>query len=83
MTIKPVTSRTQRPAVSELERRSFAEATNRIVERPNCSYTIQTVSGFYLAVGPGSSTISTRISNPKATPSIGYNAKFELIMLGL
>ena len=55
----------------------------KIVEQPKCSYTIQTVSGFYLAVGPGSSTISTRISDPNAAPSIGYNAKFELIMLGL
>ncbi|SLM49183.1 conserved exported protein of unknown function [Nitrospira japonica] len=56
----------------------------KIVEQPpNCSYTIQTVSGFYLAVGPGSSTISTRISDPNAAPSIGYNAKFELIMIGL
>lgn len=55
----------------------------KIVEQPNCSYTIQTVSGFYLAVGPGSSTISTRISDPNAAPSIGYNAKFELIMVGL
>jgi hypothetical protein len=56
----------------------------KIVERPpNCSYTIQTVSGFYLAVGPGSSTISTRISDPNAAPSIGYNALFELVMTGL
>ena len=55
----------------------------KLVEQPNCSYTIQTVSGFYLAVGPGSSTISTRISDPNAAPTIGYNAKFELIMLVL
>ena len=56
----------------------------KIVEQPpNCSYTIQTVSGFFLAVGPGSSTISTRISDPNAAPSINYNAKFELIMTGL
>ena len=55
----------------------------KIVEQPNCSYTIQTVSGFYLAVGPGSSSISTRISDPNAAPSIGYNAKFELVMVGL
>ncbi|GKS57225.1 hypothetical protein YTPLAS18_07520 [Nitrospira sp.] len=57
--------------------------TFKIVEQSNCSYTIQTVSGFYLAVGPGSSTISTRISDPNAAPTIGYNAKFELIMVGL
>jgi hypothetical protein len=55
----------------------------KIVEQPNCSYTVQTVSGFYLAVGPGSSSISTRISDPNAAPSIGYNAKFELVMVGL
>jgi hypothetical protein len=56
----------------------------KIVEHPpNCSYTIQTVSGFYLAVGPGSSTISTRISDPNAAPSINYNAYFELVMTGL
>lgn len=56
----------------------------KIVEQPNCAYIIQTVSGFYLAVGPGGAgTISTRISDPNAAPSINYNAKFELIMLGL
>ena len=55
----------------------------KIMEQPNCSYTIQTVSGFYLAVGPASSSISTRISDPNAAPSIGYNAKFELVMVGL
>lgn len=54
----------------------------KIVEQPNCAYTIQTVSGFYLAVGPGG-VISTRISDPNAAPSINYNAKFELIMIGL
>jgi hypothetical protein len=46
-------------------------------------YTIQTVSGFYLAVGPGFDTFSTRISFPDEAPSIGYNAKFELLMLGV
>ncbi len=56
----------------------------KIVEHPpNCGYTIQTVSGFYLAVGGGGTKISTRISDPKAAPSIGYNAIFELIMIGL
>jgi hypothetical protein len=34
-------------------------------------------------VGPGSSTISTRISDPNAAPSINYNAYFELVMTGL
>lgn len=55
----------------------------KIVEQGNCSYTIQTTSGFYLAVGAGGTKISTRISDPNAAPSIGYNAKFELIMIGL
>jgi hypothetical protein len=55
----------------------------KIVDQGNCTYTIQTVSGFYLAVGGGGTKISTRISDPNAAPSIGYNAKFELIMLGL
>lgn len=56
----------------------------KIVEQPNCAYTIQTVSGFYLGVAPGSGgTISTRISDPNAAPSINYTAKFELMMIGL
>lgn len=55
----------------------------KIVEYESGIYTIQTVSGFYVAVGPDSSTISTRISDPDAAPGIGYNAKFELIMVGL
>jgi len=55
----------------------------KIVEQSNCAYTIQTTSGFYLAVGGGGTKISTRISDPNAAPSIGYKAKFELIMIGL
>ena len=54
----------------------------RIVDQGDCTYTIQTINGWYLAVGPGG-TISTRISDPNAAPSINYNAKFELMMLGL
>jgi hypothetical protein len=54
----------------------------RIVDQGNCSYTIQTVSGFYLAASADGS-ISTRISDPNSAPSIGYNAQFELVMLGL
>ena len=53
----------------------------RIVDRGDCTYTIQTVSGFYLAFSSGG--ISTRISDPNAAPSIGYNATWELIMPGL
>jgi hypothetical protein len=55
----------------------------RVVDQGDCTYTFQTVSGFYLAVGPGFETFSTRISDPNAAPSIGYNARFELMMLGL
>jgi hypothetical protein len=55
----------------------------RIVDTGGGVYTIQTDSGFFLAVGPGFSTFSTRISDPDAAPSIGYNAKFEFVMLGL
>ena len=57
--------------------------TFKIVDHGDCTYTIQTVSGFYLAVGKGGTAISTRIDDPNLAPSIGYNAKFELIMLGL
>ena len=46
------------------------------------TYAIQTISGFYIGVGPGGA-ISTRISDPNAAPQIGYNAKFELIPVGL
>jgi hypothetical protein len=51
----------------------------RIVDRGNCTYTIQTANGWYVAVGPGGN-ISTRISDPDGAPSISYNAEFELIM---
>ncbi|HJT21148.1 MAG TPA: hypothetical protein VJ746_11795 [Nitrospira sp.] len=52
----------------------------RIVDRGDCAYTIQTVSGWYLAVS-GNGAISTRISDPNAAPSIGYTATFELMMV--
>lgn len=55
--------------------------TFRIAGSRDCTYTIQTVSGFFLAVGPDG--ISTRINDPDAAPEIGYNAKFEFIMVGL
>jgi hypothetical protein len=49
------------------------------------TYTIQTVSGFYLVVDKEilqpSGGISTRISDPNAAPQIGYAAKFELMMI--
>lgn len=49
----------------------------RIAERGSCVYTIQTAKGWF--VGLGTNGISTRISDPGAAPSIGYNAEFELI----
>jgi hypothetical protein len=54
--------------------------------REDGTYTIQTVSGFYLAVNTevlqATGGISTRISFPDAAPQIGYTAKFELMMIG-
>jgi len=56
------------------------------VDQGDGTYTIQTVSGFYLAVNTkvlqATGGISTRISFPDAAPQIGYTAKFELIMIG-
>jgi hypothetical protein len=54
----------------------------KIVDQGDCTYTIQTVKGWYLAVN-SRGEISTRISDPNAAPSIGYNARFELVMRGL
>ena len=51
----------------------------KFVDFGDCSYTIQTVSGFYLGGGPGGN-ISTRINDPYTAPTIGYMARFELIM---
>ena len=59
----------------------------KIVDQGNATYTIQTVSGFYLAVNPSFDglppfdNISTRISFPNEAPQIGYVAKFRLIMI--
>jgi hypothetical protein len=55
----------------------------RIVEVSTGLYTIQTVSGFYVAVKNDFTNISTRISVPDEAPSIGYTAKFELIMTSI
>jgi hypothetical protein len=58
----------------------------RIVDQGDGTYTIQTVSGFFLAVNTkvlqATGGISTRISFPDAAPQIGYTAKFELMMIG-
>ncbi len=58
----------------------------KIVDQGDGTYTIQTVSGFYLAVNTNvlqfTGGISTRISFPDAAPQIGYTAKFELMMIG-
>jgi hypothetical protein len=57
----------------------------KIVDQGDATYTIQTVSGFYLAVtksvGQTFGGISTDISDPNAAPQIGYTAKFELMMI--
>jgi len=50
----------------------------RIVDRGDCSYSIQTVNKWYLAYNFGRG-ISTRISDPNAAPSIGYTAYFRFI----
>ncbi|MBV8833964.1 MAG: hypothetical protein JO108_32590 [Acidobacteriaceae bacterium] len=53
----------------------------RIQETSPGEYTIQTVSGFFIAVKNDFTNISTRISFPDEAPSIGYTATFELIMI--
>jgi hypothetical protein len=53
----------------------------KIVETSPGLYTIQTVSGFYVAVKNDFTNISTRISFPDQAPSIGYTAHFELLMI--
>ncbi|MFZ1746711.1 MAG: hypothetical protein WBO24_12055 [Nitrospirales bacterium] len=64
----------------------------KFVDQGDCTYTIQTLSGFYIGYGhrtlksgklDGETLMSTRISDPNGAPSINYTAKFELIMLGL
>ena len=54
----------------------------RINETSPGVFTIQTVSGFFVAIKNDLSNISTRISFPDEAPSIGYSAKFELISMG-
>jgi len=49
----------------------------RIVDQGNCTYTIQTFSGYFFAMGPGPSE-STRISDPIAARAVNYNAYFVL-----
>jgi hypothetical protein len=51
----------------------------RIQETSTGVYTIQTVSGFYIAVKNDFTNISTRISFPDQAPEIGYTATFELL----
>ena len=58
----------------------------KIADKGDGTYTIQTVSGFYLAVNTkvlqASGGISTRISPADSAPGLGYTAKFELMMIG-
>ena len=54
----------------------------KVLDQGNCTYAIQTAKGWYLGMKAGSwnqSTISTRISDPNAAPSIGYVAYWELM----
>lgn len=50
----------------------------RIVDRGDCTYTIQTVDNWYVGFSAGRG-LSTRISYPSAAPSIGYTAYFRFI----
>jgi hypothetical protein len=54
----------------------------RIVDQGDCTYTIQTVSGFYVGfAAPGNgngSALTTDISDPAAGPSIDYSAYFMI-----
>jgi len=51
----------------------------KIFETSPGLYTIQTVSGFYVAVKNDFTNISTRISFPHEAGSIGYTAHFEFV----
>jgi hypothetical protein len=53
----------------------------KIQEHGSGLYTIQTTSGFFVAVKNDFTNISTRISFPDEAPSIGYTAVFELMMI--
>jgi len=52
----------------------------RVVDRGDCTYTIQTVNNWFLGVNMSTGEPSTRISDPDAAPSIGYAARYEVVM---
>ena len=52
----------------------------RVVDRGDCTYTVQTVNNWFLGVNMSTGEASTRISEPDAAPSIGYAARYELVM---
>jgi len=52
----------------------------RVVDRGDCTYTIKTVKNWFLGVDPKTGEPSTSISDPDAAPSIGYIARFELVV---
>ncbi len=52
----------------------------RVVDRGDCTYTIQTVKNWFLGVNLKTGEPSTSISDPDAAPSIGYAARFELVI---
>jgi hypothetical protein len=51
----------------------------KIVDQGDATYTIQTVSGFFLGVD--GAAITTRVSSPDDAPQVGYTARFEFIMI--
>lgn len=51
-----------------------------IIDLADGTYAIKTFSGFLIGVDEGGD-ISTRISDVNAAPTIGYTARFELVML--
>jgi hypothetical protein len=61
----------------------------RITDQGNCTYTLQTTSGYYLGyklndnspTGPGGLSLTTDISFPADAPSIGYSSDFVLLPL--
>jgi hypothetical protein len=50
----------------------------RITDQGNCTYTLQTHSGYYLGYKLNSLSLTTDISDPAAAASIGYSAYFVL-----
>jgi hypothetical protein len=57
--------------------------TFRIVDRGDCTYTIQTVNNWFVAAQTTPPfDVSTRISDPNGALAIGYSPWFEFVMWG-